>query len=270
MRTIHSFLSVRWRLAATVGLLATALVVGAMLVRAEPVPRTFAYQGVLTDAVGNPVNGPRSITVRVYADDTTPTALCTESEAVTVTNGLFRVVIGDAGCTVDPSWFTRTTPVHLGITVDAETLSPRLPLYPVASAYQAEHAESARRLVVRYGAEEISVGGIYCGSTIPTTADAGGYPGVKALCEAVCGDPAAHLCSAEEVGRSLQLGMSLPRDEWYSSVVGSSSANDCQGWRSNAAAGPLLLYAALSPPDPTTAMPSYFGCSAARPFLCCL
>jgi hypothetical protein len=267
-RMIRS-LSTRWRIGLVLAAVATASLVGVLLVRAEPVPRTFAYQGVLTDDAGNPISGDHSITIRVYADASTATALCSETEVATVTNGLFRVVVGDGGCAVDPTWFTQTAPPYLGITVDTTTLSPRVPLFPVASAYQAEHAESADRLIVRYGTEEISVGGIYCGSTATaTTGIAGGYPAVKALCETACSDAAAHVCSGEEVGRSLQLGMTLPRQEWFSTTVGSGGNADCSGWRAAGGVASILDYTGYV--DPAQAYPRTENCASTYPFLCCL
>jgi hypothetical protein len=264
-RMIHS-LSTRWRVGLVLAALATASIVGVLLVRAEPVPRTFAYQGVLTDDAGNPITGDHSITIRVHADASTATALCAETDVVTVTNGLFRVVVGDGGCTVDPAWFTLTAPPYLGITVDTTTLSPRVPLFPVASAYQAEHAENAERAVTRYGSHVISAGGAYCGSTAAVTGSVGGYPGAKALCEGACGDPAAHMCTLEEVFRSLQLGILVPVGERY---IG--EYHDCGGWWTTSG-NTLGLASPPAPADPTHVSPGANSgdCSASVPNLCCL
>ena len=272
MREVMRSISSRWRLAVVVAVTLTALVAGVLLVRAEPVPRTFTYQGVLTDAGGTPISGDHTITVRVYADDTTGTPLCTEIEVATLVNGLFRVTVGDGGCTVDAGWFALTAPVYLGITVDTTLLSPRVPLFPVASAYQAEHAESAERLVVHYGGEEISVGGIYCGSSIAMTGNAGGYAGVKALCETACGDPAAHVCSIEEVGRSVQLGIVVPNNARYTAAhqfsVGGNANTDCSGWKETTSGFSSILSYYTS--DPSLPQPWNEGCGVSIPFLCCL
>jgi hypothetical protein len=272
-RMIRS-LSTRWRIGLVLAAVATASLVGVLLVRAEPVPRTFAYQGVLTDDAGNPITGDHSITIRVYADASTATALCSETEVATVTNGLFRVVVGDGGCAVDPTWFTQTAPPYLGITVDTTTLSPRVPLFPVASAYQAEHAESADRLVVRYGTEEISVGGTYCSPTAPMTGSLGGYQAGKALCETACGDPAAHLCSSEEVTRSLQLGVAVPNGRYLAGIatIGAGATHgDCYGLYSSAV-GDNSWCALLVTTDPVGRPHpgAESACSGSEPFLCCL
>jgi hypothetical protein len=266
MKKMMRSLSGRWRLFLVAAVAAAALVVGILIVHAEPVPRTFVYQGVLTDAAGAPITGDHSITMRVFTDASTGTALCTEVEVVTVTNGLFRMTIGDGGCTVDPAWFTLTAPVYLGITVDTTTLTPRAPLFPVASAYQAEHAERADRLIVRYGADEISVGGIYCGSTMALTGAMGGYSGTKSLCETACGDSAAHLCGAAEVVRSAELGISVPAG-WLSAGTWGQYASvgnftDCDGWTYG---GGSILGQRWDGSKPTSGL-----CNTTASGLCCL
>lgn len=272
MKKVLHAMSWRVRLLAVIAVAAIAVVVGVLVVQAEPVPRTFAYQGVLTDDAGNPITGSHAITIRVYADDATGTALCTEAETVTVTNGLFRMVVGDGGCTVDPSWFTRATPVFLGITVDTATLTPRTPLLPVASAYQAEHAETAGGMIVTSGGRSISVGGVYCGATAAMSGSLGGYTGAKALCETACGDSAAHMCSTEEIVRSAQLMIGIG-GAWFAAgsspifVGGASctttcSLNDCQGWTTS------NTWSAGSTWSSTAA--NYMACNTSQPVACCL
>jgi hypothetical protein len=247
MKRIWQTMSARGTLALVVALAVLVVALGLRPGRGEPVPRTLAYQGVLTDIDGRPISGMHDIAVSLYADAVTEPALCTESDSsVTVTNGLFRIVIGDGGgCTLDPAWFTGASAVYLGIQVDDdEPLSPRLPLFPVATAFQAEHAETAAvadRVVVRYGSKEISAAGIYCGMTELMTGSLGGYAGAKALCEVACGDAAAHMCMTDEIVRSLQLGMAVPAGTdgaRYSSgtaslgTTGFFTVTDCEGWRS--------------------------------------
>jgi hypothetical protein len=269
MKTILNSMSRRVRLFVVVAFGAVTLIVGVLVVQAEPVPRTFAYQGVLTDDAGNPITGAHVVTIGVFADASATTALCAETESVTVTNGLFRMTVGDGGCTVDPTWFTLTAPAYLEVQVDTVTLSPRTPLLPVASAYQAEHAETAGRMIVRSGLQSISVGGIYCGATAAMTGSLGGYAGAKALCETVCGDPAAHMCAGEEIVRSAQLlgGFSGVAMFWFSAgvdaaVVGSPyGANDCLGWTSAAASSVGYVF---------RDRPYVSGCGVSYGVACCL
>jgi hypothetical protein len=136
----------------------------------------------------------------------------------------------------------------------------------VASAYQAEHAERADRLIVRYGADEISVGGIYCGSTMALTGAMGGYSGTKSLCETACGDSAAHMCGAADVVRSAELGISVPAGWFASGEYGSHSSlgpfTDCDGWTTTSAS---ILAQRWDGSRPTSGQ-----CSTSATALCCL
>ncbi|HYV46542.1 MAG TPA: hypothetical protein VFA20_16870 [Myxococcaceae bacterium] len=98
--------------------------------------------------------------------------------------------------------------------------------------------------VVRSGpAGQISVNGIYCGKSQSTTSGdiqfglLRGYRAAKAICEAACNNNLAHLCSAEEMVRSLQVGAFAPypsENLWYSTGVrlaGTLDVADCDGWQ---------------------------------------
>ena len=88
-----------------------------------------SYQGRLTDASGNPLNGSVDITIRLYHTDTGGTPYYTDTNSgVTVTDGLFDVVI-------DPSAVGDLSPADINqaswieVEIDngtySETLSPR-------------------------------------------------------------------------------------------------------------------------------------------------
>jgi hypothetical protein len=95
--------------------------------------RVVGYQGRLTDASGNPINGNKSITFRFWDHETSPSSLdkvFEETRTVAVTNGLLNVDIGALSTDtttgrsgIDPSVFTR--PLWLELVVDGQTLSPR-------------------------------------------------------------------------------------------------------------------------------------------------
>ena len=101
--------------------------------------------------------------------------------------------------------------------------------------------------------KQISVNGTYCGITsgqyqgdISTTVGATtihGYAAAKLLCEqvAACAKPYAHMCSAEEMSRSAQLGLFLSVATnigpfWINGAGTittdnvSKVGNDCDGW----------------------------------------
>ena len=56
--------------------------------------RRVSYQGRLNDQGGSPVSGTLSFTFSLYDVDTGGTALWTEAQALTVTNGIFSVQLG--------------------------------------------------------------------------------------------------------------------------------------------------------------------------------
>ena len=57
-------------------------------------PKTINYQGYLTDAGGNPVNGTRSIVFSIYNVNSGGTALWSETQSVAVNNGIYSVILG--------------------------------------------------------------------------------------------------------------------------------------------------------------------------------
>jgi len=89
-------------------------------------------QGRLTDASGNPVpDGDYNITARIYNVSSGGTALCSDTESVPVSNGLFNMYIDN--CT---SAILNGQQLYLGIRVgsDAE-MTPRQAIYPVPYAF---------------------------------------------------------------------------------------------------------------------------------------
>jgi len=58
------------------------------------VPHLFNYQGFLRNASGTPVTGSRSIEFRIYNTATGGTAQWTETQTVTITDGIFNVLLG--------------------------------------------------------------------------------------------------------------------------------------------------------------------------------
>jgi len=89
------------------------------------IPQTMSYQGVLTDANGNPVaNGTYNIFFRLYDDDS-GNQRWTESQNVEVTDGIFSVILG----TITPLNLTFDRQYWLGIAIGGGAeLSPRIQL----------------------------------------------------------------------------------------------------------------------------------------------
>jgi hypothetical protein len=129
---------------------------------------------------------------------------------------------------------------------------------------------TAGRFVVTIDGGQYSVGATaYCGSTAQTVGDMSGlggpmgYAGAKQACQNKC-SPAAHMCSAEELTRSAQLGI-FPSTGWYASGVGHTSntqtVTDCDGWTTSA-----TYSGGVYQPQGD---PGYEACSIANPVLCC-
>lgn len=91
----------------------------------------IAIQGRLLDSSGNPINGTRTVTLALYDAATSGNALCSDTENVTVANGLFTAYLN--GCTADD---LNGRQVWLGVRVggDAE-MTPRQPIYAVPYAW---------------------------------------------------------------------------------------------------------------------------------------
>src|SRR5438874_918630 len=91
-------------------------------------------QGKITDNAGNPLSGQVTVTFRMYANVSDPvgSALWTESQGLTATNGQFNAALGSV-TTLDPLPFN--VPYYLGMQVagDNNELAPRQLLG--ASAY---------------------------------------------------------------------------------------------------------------------------------------
>ncbi len=90
-------------------------------------PSTIGYQSVLTDAVGNPVaDGSQDITFKIYNVSTGGSALWTETQTVTTTNGVFSAALGSVSSLTGVSF---SQALWLGISVGGGAeLSPRIEL----------------------------------------------------------------------------------------------------------------------------------------------
>jgi len=90
------------------------------------VPKTISYQGILTNAEGNAVSdGDYSIVFTLYNALTDGNNLWTETQTVTVTNGIFNVILGS----VTPLDLSFSTKYWLGLTIESgDELTPRTEL----------------------------------------------------------------------------------------------------------------------------------------------
>ena len=95
------------------------------------IPQTMSYQGVLTDNSGVTVpDGDYSILFNLYDVSTSGSPLWTEMQIVTISDGIFNVILGD----INPLTLPFDEAYWLGITIDSGSeLSPRIEL--TSSAY---------------------------------------------------------------------------------------------------------------------------------------
>ena len=114
----------------------------------EPsIPQMINYQGILTDASGNPITGTRNITFTIYSEllGTVPWWFETQNN-VLVTNGLFNVLMGS----INP---LRSVPERgdcfLEITVEGVRIAPRIRLASVPYAFNAAGLTSSLEGICR-------------------------------------------------------------------------------------------------------------------------
>jgi hypothetical protein len=101
---------------------------------AAAVSSVVPIQGQLTDDSGNPLDGTYSIKATLYDASTNGNALCTDTDSVTVDNGLFVMYLdGASGCSSSDISGQR---LYLGIEVESDgEMTPRRGIYPVPYAW---------------------------------------------------------------------------------------------------------------------------------------
>jgi hypothetical protein len=111
--------------------------------------------------------------------------------------------------------------------------------------------------------EQYSNNASYCGSTPAIDGAAGGYVGVKTLCETACGSATAHVCEAREMVRFAQTGGTIPTSGWTTSGgYNDPAGRDCTGFTTASITINGAVWTAST-------LPSAGPCNISRPFLCC-
>jgi len=103
-------------------------------------PQRINYQGYLTDSGGDPLNGSYEMGFAVYDAVTDGTELWSETQTVTVTQGLFSVQLGSD--TAFPSDLFDGVQRYLQIVVAGDVLSPRQRLVSAPYSISAGDAET--------------------------------------------------------------------------------------------------------------------------------
>ncbi len=108
-------------------------------------PRTISYQGYITNAGGNPVQGNHAIAVKLYDVETGGTALFSETQTVSVNKGIYNLIIGASTPGGIPSSVQFDRTYWLGFGIDGGTeLTPRVQLTSSPYSMRAIMADSAR------------------------------------------------------------------------------------------------------------------------------
>lgn len=103
------------------------------------VPDNINYQGYLTDSNNNPINGTTNITFSLYSVKTGGVPLWADAVPVTISNGLFTVMLGG---TIPFPATLFDTPLWLGINVEGDgEMTPRTELNSSAYAFHAKTAD---------------------------------------------------------------------------------------------------------------------------------
>jgi hypothetical protein len=103
------------------------------------IPQQVDYQGRLVSSNGTPLSGNYNFVFEIYDAVTVGSQLWTETQgAVPVTNGVFSVNLGSN--TVIPTAVFDSPARWLQVSVNGETMLPRVKLVSVPYAYTAEHA----------------------------------------------------------------------------------------------------------------------------------
>jgi hypothetical protein len=145
---------------------------GIVVLVASDIPQTIAHQGKLTSNDGTPVeDGLYSFTVGIYDSESASDALWTETQDVSVINGIYNLLLG----LVEPLDLDFDTQYWLGMSVDGgEELNPRIPLSSVPYAFHAHSVPDGSITSIKLADESVTQEKIHPGVSLPVTGEAGG------------------------------------------------------------------------------------------------
>jgi hypothetical protein len=264
------------------GVAAVSYFAGVVRAGGAPTMHPLVYSGTLLDGSGNAVAS-QAVTVQLVSSMTSTTALCGGlGPATSDAHGRFRVEL-DTNC---PGVIASNPELFVMTTVGSSVMHSHIGAVPYAleatHTPNADSATTAARHIITHGTDSVSVGGIYCGATAPTTGQftgpsAYGYTNARTLCQQV-GSPCsatAHMCRADELVRSLEFGMPIPGTPWYVSGLAASGdpdygtgiTSDCNGW--NSAGAGSSGHADTGSVWVAGSFPAAANCSTSQPIACC-
>ncbi len=102
------------------------------------IPKLMNYQGKLTNSAGVALNGTHNVAFRIYTAPTGGSAIWSETQTVSVTNGLFDVRLGIS----TPLNLAFDDTYYVELVVNSEVLAPRNMLAVVPYAFRTIYADS--------------------------------------------------------------------------------------------------------------------------------
>ena len=145
------------------------------------IPKTMNYQGSLKQADGTPVDGTVSMSFALYDRLTDGTLLWSDTLDVSVSSGIYSVVLGST--TGNPLDLDFDIPYYLEVSVEGATLEPRQPLTSSPYAQKAAQVEniemsdvSGRKIIhiPLPGSSKFQVGDLVDGYKTSLTLESGG------------------------------------------------------------------------------------------------
>jgi hypothetical protein len=110
------------------------------------IPRSFGYQGYLTDTGGAPIDGTQLIDFHIYSGDSLVWA--SGYQQVSIVQGYFTAILGASPMPPFPEDMFRDNPVcSLGVTVGIDSELPLVPLVSTPYSFQARTADIAQRAI---------------------------------------------------------------------------------------------------------------------------
>ncbi|MCK5051232.1 MAG: tail fiber domain-containing protein [Candidatus Cloacimonetes bacterium] len=136
---------------------------------AQNVPQTIDYQGRLADSDGNYLNIVVTVDFLIYDIDTGGTALWSETQDVSMSNGIFHVLLGSI-VSFPPTLFDGSDR-WLELIVSSETLSPRTVVASVPYSIKAETAYTLQNMGSGSGLDADLLDGQDSSDFMPATTD---------------------------------------------------------------------------------------------------
>ncbi len=211
------------------GIVACGLAYVASKARAggPPLVTPLTYSGLVTDAKGaaQPL---KPLAISLWDAVTNGVKQCGPVNGKTDELGRFAIALDDACAAA----VKAHADLWLLVNVDGVDL-PRSKLGAAPYALEAARAVAAKNDTLYSG------NGIYCGTTAAQfTGNLGGFAGAKTTCETKCSSPSAHMCTADEIVRSMAMSVPISGSPWYATFTkqyfnGNSYVGDCASFKSS-------------------------------------